>query len=308
MSNIEISLVAPFYNEEESANVFFDAVIPVLEKIGLSFEIVCVNDGSADRTLEMLKEAKQRYPQVKIIDFSRNFGKDAAMTAGIDLAQGNCVIPIDSDLQDPPELIIDMVNKWKDGADVVLAKRVDRSQDTLVKRFTAHMFYKIYNCISESRIPENVGDYRLMDRKVVDSIKLFPERQRFMKGLFAFVGFKTAIVEYKRPERSVGTTKWSYWKLWNYAMDGITSFSTLPLRISAYVGSLITMCAFAGGLWIFFKTTFYGIDVPGYASLMVVLLFLGGVQLISVGLIGEYVGRIYVESKRRPIYVIREII
>lgn len=308
MNNIELSLIAPFYNEEESINVFFDAVIPVLNKTNLSFEIVCINDGSSDQTLDKLKEHKEKHPQIKIIDFSRNFGKDAAMTAGIDFAQGDCVIPIDSDLQDPPELIIDMVKKWKEGFDVVLAKRADRSQDTVIKRFTAQVFYKIYNWFSEFPIPENVSDYRLMDRKVVDSIKSFPERRRFMKGLFAFVGFKTVMLEYKRPERINGTTKWSYWKLWNYAIDGLTSFSILPLKISTYFGLLATVCAFARGLWIFFRTAFYGIDVPGYASLMVAILFFGGVQLISIGLIGEYVGRIYIESKHRPIYVVREII
>ncbi len=308
MKKISISLVAPFYNEEESVGGFFDAVVPVLKKTKMTFEIVCVNDGSSDSTLELLRKYKEKIPQIKIIDFSRNFGKDAAMTAGLDFSEGNCVIPIDSDLQDPPELILDMIKKWKEGFDVVLAKRSDRSQDTPIKRCTAKLFYKIHNWLSELRIPENVGDYRLMDRKVVDVVKTFGERKRFMKGLFAFAGFKTAVVEYKRPERQQGQTKWSYWKLWNYAIDGITSFSSFPLKVSTYFGLLVTAVAFARGLWIFFRATFCGIDVPGYASLMVAILFLGGVQLMSIGLIGEYVGRIYIESKQRPIYIVREII
>jgi glycosyltransferase involved in cell wall biosynthesis len=288
-------------------DVFFKTVIPILERTGHAFEIICVNDGSKDDTAEQLKNLKSLHPQIKVIDFSRNFGKDAALTAGLDFSEGDCVIPMDCDLQDPPELIIDMIKKWKEGFDVVLAKRADRSEDPPVKRFTAELFYKIYNFMSDLQLPENVGDFRLMDRKVVDIIKTFPERKRFMKGLFAFAGFKISFVEYKRPERNRGTTKWSYWKLWNYAIDGITSFSTFPLKISVYFGLLVTLLTFARGLWILFRTLFLGIDVPGYASLSIAILFLGGVQLMSLGIIGEYVGRIYIESKKRPIYIVKEI-
>jgi glycosyltransferase involved in cell wall biosynthesis len=304
----EISIIVPFYNESESMSLFFETIIPIVELTKLTFEIVCINDGSKDDTLEQLKILKTTYPQIKIIDFSRNFGKDAALTAGLDFAEGKCVIPIDSDLQDPPELILDMIKKWKEGFDVVLARRADRSEDTIVKRITAGLFYKVYNIVSDFKLPENVGDFRLMDRKVVDIIKEFPERKRFMKGIFAFAGFKTSTVEYKRPERNRGTTKWSYWKLWNYAIDGITSFSTFPLKISTYLGLFVTVLTFTRGLWILFKTIFLGIDVPGYASLSIAMLFLGGIQLMSLGIIGEYIGRIYVESKRRPIYIIKEII
>jgi glycosyltransferase involved in cell wall biosynthesis len=304
----DISIVAPFYNESESIGAFFKAVIPVLKRTKLSFEILCVNDGSKDDTLKTLVAFKKKYSQIKIINFSRNFGKDAALSAGLDFAEGKCVVPIDSDLQDPPELIVDMLKKWKEGTEVVLAKRVDRSDDTVLKRATAGLFYKIYNLLSDPQLPENVGDFRLMDRKVVDAIKSFPERKRFMKGLFAFAGFKTSVVEYKRPERVAGSSKWSYFKLWNYAIDGITSFSTFPLRISTYLGLFATALAFARGSWIFFRAMFCGVDVPGYASLTVAILFLGGVQLISLGVIGEYIGRIYVESKQRPLYIIREII
>jgi glycosyltransferase involved in cell wall biosynthesis len=308
MKKPEISVVVPFYNESESIDVFFKTIFPILKRAGSSFEILCINDGSKDNTLNLLTDYKKKHKEIKILDFSRNFGKDAAMTAGLDFAEGNCVIPMDCDLQDPPELIIDMIKKWKEGFDVVLAKRIDRSEDAPVKRITAGLFYKIYNWLSDLKLPENVGDFRLMDRRVVDIIKTFPERKRFMKGLFAFAGFKTSAVEYRRPERNRGVSKWSYWKLWNYAIEGITSFSTFPLKLSAYLGMFVMLFAFGRGFWIFFRTMFLGADVPGYASLIVAILFLGGVQLMSLGIIGEYVGRIYEESKQRPLYIIRNII
>lgn len=306
--NLDISIVVPFYNESESVEIFFAKVIPILKESRCSFEILCINDGSVDSTLEQLIKIKEKHNEIKIIDFSRNFGKDAAMTAGLDFAEGKCVIPMDCDLQDPPELIVEMIEKWRAGFDVVLAKRCDRTRDGFFKRVTAGLFYKIYNWMSDFPLPENVGDFRLLDRKVVDILKTFPERKRFMKGLFAFPGFKTAFVEYKRPERKKGESKWSYWKLWNYAIDGITSFSIFPLKICTYFGIFITLLAFGRGTWILFRVLFHGIDVPGYASLMVAVLFLGGVQMISLGLIGEYVGRIYMESKQRPIYIIKNLI
>ncbi|MDR0632098.1 MAG: glycosyltransferase family 2 protein [Holosporaceae bacterium] len=304
----KISVVVPFYNESESVGIFFKTIFPILKRTKLKFEILCVNDGSTDNTLELLIDLKKTHPEIKILDFSRNFGKDAAITAGLDFSEGDCVVPIDCDLQDPLELIIDMLKKWKEGFDVVLAKRLDRSDDTLVKRVTAELFYKAHNLVSDLKLPENVGDFRLMDRKVIDSVRAFPERKRFMKGLFAFAGFKTTVIEYKRPERNRGTSKWSYLKLWNYAIDGITSFSTFPLKISTYLGLLATLLSFTRGVWILCKTIFLGADVPGYASLTVAILFLGGIQLMSLGIIGEYVGRIYIESKQRPLYIIREII
>lgn len=311
----DISVVVPFYNEAESVPIFFKKVVPVLQETGCSFEIVCVNDGSSDGTAEKLLAEKKSHSRaansekaIKIVNFSRNFGKDAAITAGIDFAQGRCVIPMDSDLQDPPELIIKMVQKWREGVEVVLGRRSDRSKDNFWKRLTAKLFYDVYNSIAYYPIPKNVGDFRLMDRKVVDVIKSFPERTRFMKGLFSFAGFKTAYVDYKRPKRKKGSTKWSYWNLWNYALDGITSFSTLPLRICSYLGLIVVFLAFARGFWITCRVLFEGIDVPGYASLMVAILFLGGVQLIFLGVIGEYIGRIYIETKRRPIYIVRDVI
>lgn len=307
--NPEVSIVLPCYNESDVIHSFFDRTLPILNKLKMSYEIICVNDGSTDNTLEKLTEIKKLLPVLKIIDFSKNFGKDAAITAGLDFSTGNCVIPMDCDLQDPPELIPNMVNTWKSqNVDVVLAKREDRSDDSFAKRCTAGLFYKIFNRLSDLKIPENVGDYRLMDRKVVNIVKSFRERKRFMKGLFALAGFKTAYVGYKRPVRKKGQSKWNWWKLWNYALDGVTSFSTFPLKISTYFGLLITLFSFLRGGWIFIRTLIFGIDVPGYASLMTVILFFGGVQLISLGIIGEYLGRIYLETKQRPLYVVREIL
>lgn len=304
----EISIVVPFYNESASVKVFFEKVIPILRQTKSSFEIVCVNDGSRDDTFDKLLSEKKKFSEIKIIDFSRNFGKDAALTAGIDFSEGNCVIPMDCDLQDPPKLIIDMIKKWKEGFDVVLARRANRSRDSFIKRITAKLFYDFYNSMAYFPLPKNVGDFRLMDRKVVEILKTFPERTRFMKGLLSFAGFKTTYVDYVRQARKKGTTKWSYWKLWNYAIDGITSFSTLPLKICSYIGLLVMMLAFARGLWITFRVFIQGIDVPGYASLMVAMLFLGGIQLIFLGVIGEYIGRIYIETKQRPIYIVKDII
>lgn len=308
MKEKKISLIVPFYNEEDSIELFFNTVIPILKQTNMQYEVICINDGSRDNTLEKLLEQKQNNPDIRIIDFSRNFGKEAAITAGLDLATGDCVIPIDSDLQDPPQLIPEMLEKWELGFDVVLAKRIDRSKDTFLKRLTSWGFYKVSQKLMDVKMPSNVGDFRLLDKKVVDAVKKMREHTRFMKGLFSYVGFKTAYVEYKRPERSAGRTKWNYWNLWNYAIDGITSFSTVPLKIMTYVGLLLTILAFSRGLWIIGKVIFNGIDVPGYASLMVAILFFSGVQLLGLGIIGEYIGRIYTETKQRPIYIIREIL
>lgn len=305
----DVSLVLPCYNEEEAIDPFFEKVLPILDQLNLSYEIVCINDGSTDDTLEKLVNLKKAVPQLKIIDFSKNFGKDAALSAGLDFSTGKCVIPMDCDLQDPPELIPEMIKIWKSqNVDVVLAKREDRSEDSLMKRMSAELFYKIFNRLSDLKIPKNVGDFRLMDRKVVDIVKSFRERKRFMKGLFSLAGFRTAYVGYKRPVRIEGQSKWSYWKLWNYALDGVTSFSTVPLKISTYFGLLVTLLAFLRGGWILIRTLIFGVDVPGYASIMTAILFFGGVQLISLGIIGEYLGRIYLETKQRPLYIVREIL
>ncbi|MFT5728437.1 MAG: glycosyltransferase involved in cell wall biosynthesis [Desulforhopalus sp.] len=301
-----ISIICPLYNEEDMVPVFLQRLVHVLEELHKSFEIICVNDGSTDNTLALLLVAKRKLPQLRILNLSRNFGKEAALSAGFDFCCGEVVIPIDADLQDPPELMKDMLDYWQEGYDVVLAKRVDRTADSFLKRNTAHVFYKIHNSISATTIPENVGDYRLMSRKVVKALRTMPENQRFMKGLFAWVGFKTAEVEYTRGARKAGESKFNSWRLWNLALDGITSFSTLPIRIWLYLGFIISLVSLGYGFFIIFRTLFLGVDVPGYASLLTSILFLGGIQLIGIGLIGEYIGRIYMESKSRPLYIVED--
>lgn len=294
------------HNEEDSLSAFFTRLLPALDATGESCEIICVNDGSRDGTLERLREFQKSEARLRIVDLSRNFGKEAALTCGIDHALGDAVIPIDADLQDPPELIAEMVRIWRQGFDVVLAQRVDRSADNMLKRKTAEWFYRLHNAISEPPIPANVGDFRLMDRRVVDALKLLPERRRFMKGLFAWVGFRQATIPYAREARTAGESKFSGWRLWNFALEGITSFSTAPLRVWTYLGLAIAMLAFIFGLFVVGRTLMLGRDLPGYASLITVVLFLGGVQLIGLGVLGEYIGRLYGEAKGRPIYIVRE--
>lgn len=302
-----ISLVIPFYNEGNTVSDFFKQIFPAVSKIKhYAFEFVCVDDGSDDDTFANLLKIKD--DRIKIIQLSRNFRKEAALTAGIDFAIGNAIIPIDADLQDPPELIATMLQKWEEGFEVVLAKRRNRLSDSWLKRNSAKYFYKIHNWLADFTIPDNVGDFRLMDRTVVDALKKLPERQRFMKGLFAWVGFKNTTIEYDRSIRVSGTTKWDKWKLWNFAIDGITSFSTLPLRIWSYLGFLLALIAFFYGSLIVLRTLINGVDLPGYASLFTAILFIGGVQLIGIGVLGEYLGRIYQETKQRPIYVVRKVV
>lgn len=301
-----ISLVVPFYNEGDGVSLFFGRVIPILRGLEVPFEIVCVDDGSKDDTLAYLVGHASQDSSIRVIELSRNFGKESALTAGIEHASGQAVIPMDADLQDPPELIASMVNAWRAGADVVLARRIDRSTDSILKRITAKLFYRLHNRVSDTKIPDNVGDFRLMSRPVVEALKQLPERQRFMKGLFAWVGFRTSVVDYVRENRSFGKTKFSGWKLWNFALEGFTSFSTAPLRVWTYVGLIGTVLTLGLALFIVFRTLIYGVDVPGYASLLVSVLFLGSLQLLSIGLLGEYIGRIYLESKQRPNYIVRK--
>ncbi|MEM5369554.1 glycosyltransferase family 2 protein [Paraburkholderia azotifigens] len=301
-----LSLVVPFYNEEAMIGAFFSTVIPVLEAIdGVQFEIVCVNDGSRDGTLRMLISMSDQDSRIRVIDLSRNFGKEAALSAGLDEARGAIVIPFDADLQDPPRVIPLLVEKWREGYDVVVAKRVDRLTDSFLKRQTAGIFYQIHNSVCDTKIPENVGDFRLITREVVDALKRLPETRRFMKGLFAWVGYQTAVVEYVREPRVAGRSKFSGWKLWNFALEGFTSFSTLPLRVWTYVGSFVALGAFLYASFLIARTLIQGVAVPGYASLLSTVLLLGGVQLIGIGVLGEYIGRIYYESKNRPVYLIR---
>lgn len=302
----EVSLVAPMYNESEGIAKFFEVVTPILEQISPHWEIVCINDGSKDDTLEQLQAYHDKDPRIKILNFSRNFGKEAGTTAGIDFSRGKAVIPIDADLQDPPELILEMVTKWREGYKVVLATRRARQEDTWFKRSSALMFYRIISAMSEVDIPKNTGDFRLMDRQVVDSLKQLPEKTRFMKGIFAWLGFPTTTIYFDRPDRFAGETSWNYWKLWRFALDGIFAFTTLPLQIWTYLGAIFSLFSFVYAIFLVLRTMTHGAEVPGYASIMVSILFLGGIQLISLGVIGEYVGRIYKEVKGRPIYIVEK--
>lgn len=299
-----ISMICPFYNEEDIADLFLTSITTELDKLGRSYEVLCINDGSADNTLNILIQAKTKYPQIRILNLSRNFGKEAALTAGLDLARGDLVIPIDTDLEDPPSLISEMIHLSGQGYDVVLAHRTNRPYDSFFKKKSAGFFYKIHNKISNVQIHENVGDYRLMTRKVVDAVKLLPENQRFMKGIFAWVGFKTASIDYTRAERPAGKTKFSNWRLWNLAIEGVTSFSTVPLSIWLYIGSIMSLLSFLYGSFIIVYTLLTDAVVPGYASVITAVLFLGGIQLIGIGVLGEYIGRVYIETKSRPVYIL----
>ena len=307
MIDKKLSIVAPAYNEEENVDRFMEEMGRVLSSITEAWEIICVNDGSRDRTLQKLIEWNRRDKRIKAINLSRNFGKEIAMTAGIDFASGDAVIPIDIDLQDPPGLICEMVRLWQEGADVVYATRLQRDGESAVKKITASLFYTTISRITRIHIPRDTGDYRLMDRRVVESLKMLPENQRFMKGLFSWVGYRQISLPYNREKRFAGKTKFNYWKLWNFAIEGITSFSIVPLQLATYIGMLTSLLAFLYAVFITGRTLLHGVDVPGYASTMAVMLFLGGVQLIFLGIVGEYIGRIYNEVKRRPLYIIKDV-
>lgn len=302
----DISIIIPMYNESAGLELLFKALKDMMASVPESFEILCIDDNSTDDTFTKLKGLQTGDARIKIIRFSRNFGKEAGLTAGIDHATGRAVIPIDADLQDPPILIPEMIAKWKEGYDVVLATRRSRPGESWAKRTTAGLFYRFMNTISRSPMPANTGDFRLMDRKVIDVVKALPERTRFMKGLFSWPGFTTTQIFYDRPNRAAGNTSWNYWKLWQFALDGIVSFSTWPLKVWTYIGTAISFIAFVYMLFLVLRTLILGSDVPGYASIMSAVLFMGGIQLIGIGIIGEYVARIYKETKHRPIYVVRE--
>lgn len=302
-----VSLIVPVYNEAASIDLFLETAAPILADTGCPFEIVFINDGSRDGTLEVLRAAKARHPQIVIVSLSRNFGKEAALTAGLDHAKGGVMIPMDVDLQDPPELIHQFLERWREGYDVVYGVRSDRASDGRLKRATANAFYKLFNSMAPVPIPQNAGDFRLMDRRVVDQVKQLRERTRFMKGLMAWPGFRTVAVPFERKERAAGRSSWNYWKLWNFALDGITSFSTTPLRLWLYFGGIICLLSFAYAAFIIIRALASGSDVPGYPSLFVAVMFFGGIQLLSIGLLGEYIGRIFQETKNRPIYLVDEI-
>ena len=303
---VEVSVVAPMHNEEKNIDFFFENLFPVLDKLELSYEIICVDDGSSDATLAKLLTYRRKNSRIKIMSLSRNFGKDIALSAGLDHAAGNAVIPIDSDLQDPPELIAQMIQKWREGFDVVYAQRSSRKSDSALKRGSASLFYRVFNLLVDIRLPHNAGDFRLLDRRVVDALGHLPERTRFMKGLFTWVGFKQTGIGFERDQRHAGDSKWTWWRLWNFAIDGITSFSTAPLRLWTYFGLVISALSFIYAVFLIVRTFIYSVDVPGYASLMVVILFLGGIQMVTLGIFGEYLGRVYNEVKGRPLYIVKE--
>lgn len=302
---MKISLVVPVFNEEDTIPIFYKAVREYEPLKDYDVEIIFINDGSKDSTENIINMLAISDVLVKPLNFTRNFGKEPALFAGLEHATGDAVIPIDVDLQDPIEVIPKLIEKWKSGADVVLAKRTDRSTDSGLKRKSAEMFYKLHNKISTPKIEENVGDFRLMSRDTVENIKKLPERNLFMKGILSWVGGKTAVVEYSRAERCAGESKFNGWKLWNLALEGITSFSTFPLRIWTYIGLGVSAFAFLYAAWMIIDKLIWGNPVPGYPSLMTAILFLGGVQLIGIGVLGEYIGRIYIESKHRPKFLVK---
>jgi glycosyltransferase involved in cell wall biosynthesis len=302
-----ISLIVPVYNEEESIALFLSEVDRRLQVPGVRFEFVFVNDGSADATLAHLLDAASLRDDVTLVNLSRNFGKEAAMTAGLDAARGDAVVLMDVDLQDPPELVAVFVEKWREGYDIAYGLRESRSGETRLKTTTARMFYAWFNRISDTAIPPNVGDFRLLDRRVVEALRLLPERGRFMKGLFAWVGFPSVSVPFERLARQAGSTKWNYWRLWNFALEGIVSFSTAPLKIWTYLGLTLAASSVLYAVFILLRVLLVGVDVPGYASLILILLFGTALNLISLGMIGEYIGRLFVETKQRPVYLVEGV-
>lgn len=306
-NHLLISVVIPIYNEEKAIPVFLTRITSIINSSKYAFELIFVDDGSSDTSVELLIREQYSRPEIKVIELSRNFGKEAALTAGLTYATGQAVIPMDVDLQDPPEVILELIKRWEEGYKVVNAIRRDRQTDSWLKRSTASYFYRLMSNISDTNIPLNGGDFRLMDRSVVEAILSYPERNRFMKGIMAAAGFKSASVEYDREIRSAGETKFNFWRLWNFALDGITGFSTVPLRVWTYIGIIVAAISFFYGCWIIAKTLIWGVVTPGFATLTSVVLFLGGIQLIGIGVLGEYIGRIYAETKQRPIFLISQL-
>jgi glycosyltransferase involved in cell wall biosynthesis len=301
-----LSIVVPMHNEEAGVDAFFARVTGVLESMGERWEIVCVDDGSRDGTFDALAQAHARDARIKVLRLSRNFGKEAALSAGLAHARGDAVVPIDADLQDPPELIPALFAKWREGYDVVNAARTSRQGETWFKKASARAYYRLFELVSPIRLARDTGDFRLLGRPVVDALNQLPERSRMMKGLFAWVGFRQAYVPYDRPPRFAGCSQWSFGRLCKLALDGITSFSSWPLRIWSFIGATIALLAFAYAMFLVARTLAHGVDVPGYASLMVVVLFVGGVQLVGLGVLGEYLGRVFEEVKERPLYLIMD--
>ena len=308
---MKLTLVIPCYNESEMVPLLWEKLNTVLAPLpDLEPKFLFVNDGSTDDTLLQLKQLSAQDNRVQIISFSRNFGKEAALTAGIFQAavQSDALVILDADLQDPPELIVPFLEKFRAGFDVVYGTRTNRESDSWLKRTTANGFYKIYNFLSDRKIPFNTGDCRLLSKRAAQALCQLPERERFMKGLFHWIGFKSTSVPYMRPQRAAGTTKWNYWRLWNFALQGLTAGGTRLLKLWTYVGIAVSVFSLLFAMWVALKKVIYGNPVSGYASLMVAILLCSGIQLISLGIIGEYLGRIFMETKQRPLYVIDESI
>jgi glycosyltransferase involved in cell wall biosynthesis len=299
-----LSVIVPVFNEQESLPEFHRRLAATLDRVAPGAEIVYVNDGSSDGSMALLGALHLADPRVAVLDLSRNFGKEAAMSAGLDHADGDAVVLIDADLQDPPELIEDMLRAWRDGADVVVMRRRSRARESWLRRSTAHAFYRVIGRLGTIPIPPDTGDFRLLSRRAVAALRLLPERGRFMKGLFAWIGYPTRELLYDRDPRHAGRSKFNYWRLWNFALEGITSFSAAPLKAASYFGLALALAAFAVGLYFIVKTLLYGDPVPGFPTLVVMVAFLGGLQLLALGVIGEYLARMFIEVKQRPLYLV----
>ncbi len=302
-----LSIVAPAYNESAGLDAFYSRLISSTKDLDLELEVIYVNDGSQDDTLELMSKQRSNDPRITIIDLSRNFGKEIALTAGLDHALGDAVVVIDTDLQDPPEVISEMVAKWLDGNDVVNAKRLKRRGESWFKKLTSYMYYRFLYQLSDIKIPKDTGDFRLLSRDALDALLKLREKHRYMKGLFAWVGYSQVEVTYERDERYAGDTKWGFWALVNLAFEGLTSFSVLPLRLASMVGVLSAFIALVFGTLIIIKKFLYGDPVAGYASLVVLITFIGGIQLLALGVIGEYLGRVFNETKNRPLYLVKDM-
>jgi glycosyltransferase involved in cell wall biosynthesis len=305
---VELSVVIPVYGEAENVAPLCDRLLPVLRRTVSSFEVLFIDDGSADGTLQAIRDVNSREPRVVAVSFSRNFGKEIAIAAGLDHARGQAVVIMDADLQHPPEVIESFVAQWRAGYAMVYGQRTDRYGESAVKRGFSSVFYRLFERFGETSLPSGAGDFRLIDRRGVQVLRALGERARFSKGLYAWIGFRATGVPFVVEERQHGTTKWSFRRLFGFAFDGITSFSTVPLRVWTYVGSVVSLLAFAAAVYFAFKTILFGSDVAGYPSLIVSITFFAGIQLLSLGVIGEYIGRIFAEVKRRPLYVIGDTV
>jgi len=305
---LSLTLVIAAYNEQSALPVLHPRLSKVLDGLDVDSRVLYVDDGSRDDTWAVLQQIAAADPRVSLLRLARNFGKELALTAGLDQVHTDAAMVLDADGQDPPELIPAFVAKWREGHDVVYGTRTRRDGETWLKKFTAAGFYRVMRWLSQTDIPRDTGDFRLMSRRVLDALRQLRERQRFMKGLFTWVGYRQVALPYEREARVAGDTKFNYWRLWNLALEGITSFSTVPLRLATYVGVLTALLAFAWGLWIIARTVLWGDPVQGWPSLMTVVLFLGGLQLVALGIIGEYLGRLYLESKQRPLYLVSETV